>query len=154
MRRIRLKPGAILELRTSRGLAYLQYVGKHSDFGDVIRVLSGFHKKRPPDLETLAVGPGYYTFYAARASANAGFVEVASTAVPLPGGVGVPDLLRRHGMIDREGNVLNWIIERKGVESVHKTLTESEKELPILAIWSHDLLVKYVTEEWSPSQEG
>ena len=153
MRRVRLKPGAILELHTSRGLAYLQYVGKHADFGDVIRVLYGFHKTRPPDLAGLAKSPGYYTFYAVRASASAGFVEVVSNAIPLPSEVAVPEELRRPGMIDKEGNVLNWIIERKGIKSIHRTLTESEKVLPILAIWSHDLLVTYVTEEWTPSQE-
>jgi hypothetical protein len=154
MRRIRLKPGAVLELRTRRGLAYLQYVGKHLDYGDVIRVLSGFHKKRPSDLVSLAASAGYYAFYPARPSANAAFVEVISNSVPLPAGVGIPDELRRRGMIDTDGTTLAWIIERKGVESVHKTLTKAERELPVVSVWSHDLLLKYVIEEWVPHQEG
>src|SRR5208283_2406283 len=97
MRRVRV--GDILELRTPRGFAYLQYVGRHA-YGDVIRVLKGFHQQRPADPAALAGGLGYYTFYPAKVAARRGFVEAAATDVPLPTGAAVPQDWRRHGMIE------------------------------------------------------
>src|SRR5688500_16504040 len=38
-RRKRARPGDVLEVRTSRGLAYVHYTSRHPEYGDAIRVL-------------------------------------------------------------------------------------------------------------------
>src|ERR1700753_568821 len=55
--------GQILEIETSRGLAYVQYVSRHTKYGDTIRVLPGLFKARPPEFSELAREQGYFTFY-------------------------------------------------------------------------------------------
>ena len=50
IRRIRKKIGDVIEVPTSKGLAYVQYTHQHKDppvFWSLIRVLQGFYKKRP-----------------------------------------------------------------------------------------------------------
>jgi len=145
----------MLELRTPRGLAYLQYVGRHPLYGDAIRVFKGFHTERPAKPGALARGAGYYIFYPAQAAVRPpnALLQVVATDVPFAKGVGVPHELRRSGMIDGHGKTLTWIIERHGVDTVRRNLTAAERRLPICATWNHEMLVDRVTEEWDPSQD-
>jgi len=151
----RPRPGDILELKTPRGLAYLQYVGRHADYGDVICVLKGFHQQRPAEPAAVAGGPGYYIFYPVLAAARPPnpLVEVVATDVPLPKGRAVPRDLRRSGWTDGSGRSLTWVVKRDGVDTMRRKLTAAEKRLPILETWNHEFLVDRVTEEWDPSQD-
>ena len=57
IRRIRKKIGDIIEIPTSKGLAYVQYTHQHTSppvMGSLIRVLKGFYKTRP-SKEELAI---------------------------------------------------------------------------------------------------
>ncbi len=51
VRRVRKKIGDVIEIPTSKGLAYAQYTHEHTGpgtkWGSVIRVLDGFYKVRP-----------------------------------------------------------------------------------------------------------
>jgi hypothetical protein len=149
----RLKPGALLEVQTPRGLSYVQYVGKHAEYGDVIRVLPGCHERRMTDFAALIAKTGYLAFYPARAAVTRGSVEIVGLG-PLPGGVAVPRSLRRAGARGRTGEILTWIVENGKEETLRRELTEAEKKLPIAAIWNHELLVLRMSQRWSPEQEG
>ena len=46
----RIKPGDVIEIPTSRGLAYAQYALKKEQWGALIRILAGFFEERPTDL--------------------------------------------------------------------------------------------------------
>jgi len=54
IRRIRKKIGDVIEVPTSKGLAYVQYTHEHTPppvWGSLIRVLQGFYQTRPSDEE-------------------------------------------------------------------------------------------------------
>ncbi len=54
IRRIKKKIGDVIEIPTSKGLAYVQYTHQHTAppvFGSLVRVLQGFYDKRPSDDE-------------------------------------------------------------------------------------------------------
>lgn len=55
IRRIHKKIGDIIEIPTSKGLAYVQYTHEHKGpgtiWGSVIRVLEGFYKTKPSEEE-------------------------------------------------------------------------------------------------------
>jgi len=54
IRRIKKKIGDVIEIPTSKGLAYVQHTHEHTAFpkwGSLIRVLQGFYKKRPSEKE-------------------------------------------------------------------------------------------------------
>ena len=54
MGRVRKKIGDVIEIPTSKGLAYVQYTHYHQAppvYGSLIRVLKGFYKARPSEQE-------------------------------------------------------------------------------------------------------
>ena len=149
----RVKTGDILELQTPRGLSYAQYVGKHTEYGDVIRVVSGWHGHRVTDFVGLLSQSGYLAFYPASAAVKNGLAEIVGSH-PLPVGVSVPQSLRRAGARGRTGQVLTWIVEIAGHDIVCKELDEAQRKLPIAAVWDHALLIERISQGWSPEQEG
>lgn len=149
----RAKPGDVLEVKSSRGHSYVQYVGKHPEYGDVIRVLPGCFNKPQHDFGSLVESTGYIAFYPARAAISQGLARIRNS-FPLPSGIEVPRHLRRAGARERDGKVRTWIIEQDEQEIMREQLTESERQLPIAAIWSHDVLTLSIFEGWHPSQEG
>lgn len=152
--RKRTKLGDVIEIQTSLGLSYIQYVGKHPEYGDAVRVLPQCYQQRPIDFTQLMKTTAcYMAFYSANAAVAAGFAEVVA-ALDVPEGVEVPRHLRRAGARSRDQRILSWIIEGNGQETVHKELSDAQKRLPIAAIWDHELLVQRIEEKWSPEQEG
>ena len=51
IRRIHKKIGDVIEVPTSKGLAYVQYTHENKTWGSLIRVLQGFYKTRPSNEE-------------------------------------------------------------------------------------------------------
>lgn len=151
--RKRARPGDILEVSTPRGLAYVHYSAKDPEYGDAIRVLPGFFTTRPADFTLLASNPeAYFTFYPAVAAVSQGLVEVVAR-VPVPPGQGLPSVYRRPGASARDGRILAWLICEGAKETLVRELSEEQLHLPVAAIWMHDTLVSYLTEEWRPEHE-
>jgi len=151
--RQRVRTGDLLEIHTPKGHSYVQYIGKHPEYGDVIRVLPGCHSQRPTDFSQLIGGPSYLAFYSVRVAVNTGFAEKIET-FNVPADAKVPTRLRRAGARSRDGRILSWIIECDGHETVEQQLSEVQRQLPIAAIWDHELLVLRIVENWLPDQEG
>lgn len=152
-RRKRVRPGDILEVRTSRGLAYVHYTGRHPEYGDAIRVLPGLLASRPADFMTLVNHPeAYFTFYPAGAAVSQGLVEIAAEH-PVPRGEVFPAVYRREGASNREGRVLAWLICEGTKETLVRELSEEQRLLPIASIWNHEALLHYLTREWRPEQD-
>ncbi|WP_151986920.1 hypothetical protein [Rhizobium sp. EC-SD404] len=49
-----LSPGDIVEIRTDKGLAYLQVTHDHRSYPQVVRALEGLHPERPSNIEEIA----------------------------------------------------------------------------------------------------
>lgn len=144
----RLKPGEILQLKIAGGFAYLQYLGKHPDYGDAVRVAAARPEPWSPDQPD-PFKSAYVTFYPATAAVNQGLVEVVGHAAA----PAMPRQLRRAG-VRADGAIKTWIIEDGSKNAVKTTLSADELRLPIAAIWNHDLLVQRIAENWDPRQEG
>ncbi|MFC1597737.1 hypothetical protein ACFL5Q_07360 [Planctomycetota bacterium] len=152
--RQRAKPGDLLEVKSSRGLSYVQYVGKHPEYGDVILVLPGCFKGRPSDLTCLVdEAAGFLAFYSARAAVLQDLAEIVASH-NLPSEIEVPTKLRRAGARGPGGEVRTWIIENEDHEIVREKLSDLEKQLPIAAIWDHELLTRRISEGWRPENQG
>lgn len=104
-----LKPGDIIEIETSSGLAYVQVTHNHPAYPEVVRALTGLHKDRPSDLEKLAGGQSRF-----RAMVNLGSaMEQKRLTGARIGNLGVPaeDLefpTFRMPIRDKKGNVAYW----------------------------------------------
>jgi hypothetical protein len=153
-RRKRARPGDILEVRTARGLAYLQYTYySRKPYWDVIRVLPGFFTARPSDFtELVNSAKAYFAFYPAGVASFHGLVEIVAEH-PLSPGQEFPVMYRRPGASNREGRVLAWRICDGKTETLVRELSEEQRHLPIVAIWNHEALIYYLTQEWRPEQD-
>jgi len=150
--RKRARPGDILEVITPRGLAYVQYAGKHPKYGTAIRVLPGFFAVRPKDWAGLVSQEGYFTFYPVGVAVAQGAVTIAAHE-PVPPGRELPSRFRRAGWRTPEGRVTTWLICDGTQETRRTELSEEERRLFIASIWNHEFLVERLVEEWRPVQE-
>ncbi|HYH95648.1 ribonuclease E inhibitor RraB [Hyalangium sp.] len=147
--------GDVIEVRTPRGLAYLQYTSKHPEYSDTVRVLPGVFEQRPdPDeLAALATQEGYFTFYLVSLAVRHGLVEIIGN-YPIPAGLETPRALLRHGFITREGKVTAWVLEEGSKETLLKReLTPEEKHLSLAELWNHEFLVHRLAQQWRPEHE-
>lgn len=58
---MRLNPGDIVEIRTDKGLAYVQVTHNHRSYPQVVRALKGVHRERPSDIEAIAATATLFT---------------------------------------------------------------------------------------------
>lgn len=126
--RKRAKPGDVLEVDTPRGLAYIQYAGKHERLGDAIRILPGFFQHPPQDVRIAA-------------------------SFPLSPGQELPSRYRKAGWTTREGKVTRWFIVEGKQETARTQLSPAQKGLFIADIWNHEFLVGRLVQEWRPEHE-
>lgn len=146
--RKRVKVGDILELKAAKRFAYLHFLGRHPEYGDAVLVSPGLGE-RPTPVTGEIFSSGYVAFYPLSAAVAQGLVEVVAHLPPPD----LPKRLRRPGA--RSGRrVDTWIVEGDSGEVVREKLSEEELQLPIAAIWNHELLVQRVAEGWHPAQEG
>ncbi len=150
--RKRARSGDIIEVRTPRGLAYVQHAGKHPKYGDAIRVLPGFFQARPSDWSTLLAEEGYFTFYPVGAAVSQGVVEIAAHQL-IPPGRELPAVYRRAGWTTPEGKVTTWFICEGARQTRRTELSADERRLFIADIWNHEFLVDRLVQEWRPEQE-
>ncbi len=142
----RAKSGDILEVRLPGNFAYLQYLGKHLEYGDCIRVSPALHEHRAP-ISSELFNDAYIAFYPAIAACKEKLVQIVGNLSPPH----VPTCVRRPGV--RVGrHVETWIIESGLSETIKSELSDDERLLPIAAIWSHELLVLRLLEGWRPEK--
>lgn len=150
---MKARTGQVLEVKTPRGLAYIQYVSRHPEYGDTIRVLPGLFTARPDDLSGLARGHSCFAFYPLSAAVARNLVTPVAVE-PIPVGLEQPIRLRRRGAISNDGRVLTWLVMDGDRELLRSELSAEEKRLPIAAIWNHEFLVHRLADEWLPEKVG
>lgn len=148
MAKKRLKPGDVLEIAVDNRTAYMQYLGEHSEYGGVIWVVPRTYATPPENVGSVVAEDGYFAFYPARTAVLRGFAQVVDSA-PLEDRE-IPQRLRRAGARGADGTVLTWIVSQGNREVVKEVLSESERHLPIAAIWNHEMLALRVSEGWRP----
>lgn len=143
-----IEPGAIIEIGTSEGLAYAQYVGLRNwslTESLVVRVLPGFFMQRPADLqdlvsrreifwETLDVGDPDIEVVGVEASPN------GSRAMPR---------FRSFMGFDRDGRSM-WRVYEGDVQTTTSALTQAERSLSDGSVGSVRNLRERLERGWRP----
>lgn len=151
-KRKRARPGDILEVSTSRGLAYIHYTARHPEYGDTIRVLPGFFATRPADFASLAASvEAYFTFYPVGAAVYHGLVQIVAR-IPVAPGKELPLRYRRRGASNSE-RIITWFIWDGTKDTLVWELSEADRHLPIASIWNHEALLYYLVHDWRPEQD-
>ena len=146
---LRVKIGDIIEIPTSRGLAYAQYTHRaKGEGGAIIRVLNGIFKTRPKDFSELVMKKHkFITIFPLGPAVNRRiFAVVGNKEVPeefqkFP-------LFRGSGV--KEGDWWLW----DGVKSWHVgILTPEQYKLPIQSVPNDTALIEYIEEGWTPETD-
>lgn len=148
-----LLPGLVLEIKTSAGLAYFQYVSRHPEYGELIRVLPGVFRTRPEDAESLALKEELYAvFFPVAAALRHGIVSKVGRGV-IPSGKWKNRKMRRPGARAKGGRILTWVIEGDEDSEVVNELTADQLKLPMAVIWNDTMLKERVADRWRPEDE-
>ena len=154
--RVTPKIGDIVEIKTSSGLAYVQYTANHTMppvFGQLVRVLPGLHNTRPSDFSALAQKKENYFVFTPLGLACRRKQGTIVGNEPVPDWAqGIP-LMRMANRFDENGKGHDWYLW-DGIETWPATGTPQDlNNLSIAAIWGHDVLIERLAEGWLPSDE-
>lgn len=157
MGKYRAQIGDIVEVETSRGLAYVQYTFKHIDppgYGELLRVLPGLFDVRPKDLTALASKQElYYTFYPLGVALKQKLLRiVANEKIPAQS-QSIP-LMRVAGWRDKNGKVLNWWVWDGKCTIPSGAAQVDLRMLSIAEVVNHKLFVDRLTYGWDPSKQA
>ena len=148
VRRKAVNIGDVLEIKSDGGRIYVQYVGTHPDYGDLIFVCPHL-QPGTVEVSSALFRDGYLVFYAIKRAASKGWARVVGQ-LPAPM---MPTAMTRRGPI--KGNVRSWVIvqDSTGQQTVKTQLSAAERQLPLLEILGHGVLVDMVTAGTRPWDE-
>ncbi len=150
--------GDIIEIKTSKGLAYAIYTHKHARsqyYGWVIQVFDKLYDARPANVTEMSNKPiRFAVFFPLPAAVNRGYVEVVAR-VPIPDNL-KPFPIFRNGNVDpTTKKVPEWWLKNleTGESRCVGVLTAEQRKLPILEIWNPALLTERIEEGWRPETD-
>jgi hypothetical protein len=144
--------GDVVEVATSKGLAYAQCSQDHPRYGHLVRILPGFYKKSPVDLQRLIDRKeSLLVFFQLHAAVKIGlFRIVARCPVPDP----VKDLrVFRTGFQDQLTKVVKewWLWDGQGEQRLDPL--SNSQAVPIPEVWLPGLLIEDIESGWIPDED-
>ena len=146
--------GAVFELKTKQGNAYLHYIYEDKELGELVRVLPGFYTERPTSFDEVARGQERYMIFFPLAAASKRKLVEQVGAYPTAG-FHKPKYMRTPHTV--KGAFLGWHIVDTDTwhRQLVKTLTPAQKRLSDWGSWNDTLLVErleqgWVLEDWQP----
>ena len=148
----RPKIGDIIEIPTSKGLAYAQYTHRHSQWGALLRVMPGIHSERPISFESLFVLPEQFSaFFPLSQAINQGLVRVVANAPVAAQWKDFP--IFRGGHRDKNGKVADWWLWDGQREWRVGELTPEQWHYPLHQVINDTLLIERIESGWKPELE-
>ncbi len=143
----KIKLGDLFELKTSKGYAYIHYIHKNDDLGELIRVLPKIYKKRPVNFnEIVSQKEKFIVFFPLSAATRKKLVEY----------IGfyncenytIPKYMRTEHNV--RGEFLGWHIVNIETwqRNLVKSLTSEQKKLSPWGIWNISLLKERIIQDW------
>lgn len=149
----RIKVGDIVEIKTSKGYAYAQYVMKDKQWGALLRVKEPIFSEPQTEFEGIVSGDErFITFYPLQASINQGIFRIAGN-LEVPYDRGEVSVWRAVGFRDRKGKILDWWIVKGEQETPTKRLSRAQKKLPIQEVINDTELIRRIEQNWKAEDE-
>jgi hypothetical protein len=154
MGQTRPKIGDVIEIPTSRGLAYAQYTHYVPRWGALLRILPGIFDARPDDWETFVQqDERFYAFFPLGAALSRDIVSVVAK-VEVPNGKRTFPRLRMRGLVDpATRRATSWRIWDGKAERLVTSLTDEERSLSVAAVLNDAMLTKKIEEGYKPEDE-
>ncbi|MBX3253666.1 MAG: hypothetical protein KF862_05950 [Chitinophagaceae bacterium] len=144
----KIKLGDIFEIITPKGNAYLHFIHKSSETGELIRVLQGLYVKRPDNFDKLVtLEERYIISFPLSAADKKKLVEHVSY-FPISK-FNKPKLMRTEYNVG--GKFLGWhlVDTETWQRQLVKTLTPEQKKLSPWGIWNDTQLIESLINDWS-----
>ena len=144
----RIKLGDIFEVKTAKGNAYLHFIYKDKEIGDLVRVLPGLYHERPAGFDKLAGQNERFMVFLPLSAANRKKIVEQVSSYPV-NGFEKPQFMRTEHYV--RGELSGWHIintdtwERQLVTE----LTPEQKKLSPWGVWNDTLLIENLEDDWS-----
>jgi hypothetical protein len=146
----KFKIGDLLEIKTSRGLAYAQLTHIHDVYWFLIRVLPGLYERRPNDLNVLVSQCELYVAFIALAGlVKSGSLTVVDNA-PVPKWAMEFPLFRTGNPNPKTRLVESWSLWDGETSWKIGKLTDDQRRLPKRGIWGDQFLIDRLESGWLP----
>lgn len=155
------KIGDIIEIKTTSGLAYIQYTHDTEALGELVRILPGLFSARPLDFAALARQKElYFVFYTLMHALRRNLVEIVAHQ-PVPDWAQPFPLMRWGGFGFKDGKTTPWkifkasdplTIEMHQRTSFIQTLTPEQEKLSIHHLWPPPVMEKELARGWTPER--
>jgi|SRR5919205_731208 hypothetical protein len=149
------KLGDVVEIKTPKGLRYVQYSAKHTShpvFGELVRVLPGLYDSRPADLPTLVLEKeDYFVFTPIGLACRRKWATIVSNDAVPGWAEGIP-VMRMPNSIDDQGKGHDWYLWN-GNDTWCAAGVDLAR-ISIASIWGHDVLVERLAEGWLPADDA
>lgn len=150
--RKRPRIGDVIEIATVNGAAFAQYIHRHREFGDMVRVLGIADSESGPD--EVAVRPTQFvTFFPLGAACRRGTARILGPA-------SIPESLRQFPSFrqalrldPRSKEPCRWLLWSGGEELIVAELTADQRSWPIRAIMNDTMLVERALAGWTAEQQ-
>jgi hypothetical protein len=143
--------GDILEIKTSKGLAYALYSHEHRNYGSLLRVFPETYSERPASLQFLMEKqPLFTTFFPLIHE-----LKQKDTVFTIVGHEELPDWatqfpIFRNGLPDREGKIHEWWLWDGEKEwKVGKLTPEEIRSYPGLGVANDTALIQMIENGWT-----
>jgi len=143
----RAKIGDIVEISTTKGLAYAQLTHKHPMYGELVRVVEGFHSVRPAIGDVADRDTRFVTFFPLTAAVSRGIFQIVGNA-PVPEPSKQFPIFRSGTPDPQTKKVANWWLWDGQNEWRVPSLSPEQQKYPILGIWNDTLLVERLEQGW------
>ena len=144
----KIKLGDIYEISTAKGNAYLHYIYKDNDIGELIRVLKGIYVKRPNKIEEIIdSGERFMVFFPLSAAVKRKIVEYVGN-FPIDK-FSRPKYMRTE--YNLKGEFIGWHIVETDTwqRQTVKKLKPEQKQYSPWGIWNETLLIEKLEADWS-----
>lgn len=144
----RIKLGDIFEIETAKGKAYLHYICKDKELGELVRVLEGLYNERPASFDELAGTPeAFMVFFPLSAANRRKIVEKVGNFSSDK--YSKPKLMRTEHYVGREFQGWHIIDTNTWERKLIKKLSSNEKKLSPWGCWNDTLLIKNLEKGWN-----
>lgn len=147
------KIGDVIEVPTSKGLAYAQFYHLNPQYGALLRVLPGLFNQRPADLAGLVeCAEVLVAFFPLQAALNQGIFEFVVN-VPVPASASAFPLFRTGLPDPQTGKVENWWLWDGQKAWRVGAITDEQRNLPLRGIWNDTILIERIESGWTPASD-
>lgn len=149
----KLKIGDIVEINTTKGLAYAQYTHRHKQYGALLRVFGSLFEARPSNFtDLISSNPAFMCFFPLAAAVDQGIVSIVCN-LSLPSNAQEFPIFRA-GVIDPATRKVGvwWLWDGEREWRIGE-LTAEQRSLSIRGVWNDTLLIERIEAGWTPETD-